>query len=192
MAWLELRVVEDRPRLCSPIGLWSSSQTRNRPKFGCDPRSVIHPNIRAKRGFVRAAGIDFGKIRVGLAVTDELGLMAHARPHLSGKDVGRLVEQLAALARQEQLDVFVVGHPLDQTGQEGPAARRARAFAQALQVRTGCRVVLMDERYTTKQASQQLRAAGRDAKHQRDVIDSMSAVLMLQTFLDAPSKATSR
>jgi len=141
---------------------------------------------------MRSAGIDLGKVRVGIAVSDELGLMAHARPFLDGKNPGQLVNALSALAASEGIEVFVVGLPLSLDGHEGTSAKRARSFAQALKARTGLRVILMDERLTTKQASLQLREAGRNSKHQRQIIDSASAVVLLQTYLDsAPRSAQS-
>jgi len=139
---------------------------------------------------MRSAGIDFGKVRVGLAVSDELGLMAHARPHLDGRNPGQLVEALKVLASEEGIELFVVGLPLSLDGREGAAARRARAFAGRLQERTGRRVILMDERLTTKQASLQLRASGQDSKRQRATIDSASAAVLLQTYLDASARST--
>jgi putative holliday junction resolvase len=139
---------------------------------------------------MRCAGIDLGKVRVGLAVSDELGLMAHARPYLDGRNPGQLVDALSNLATSECIDVFVVGLPLALDGHEGTAARRARSFAERLQSRTGVRVILMDERLTTKQASQQLRAAGRSSKQQREVIDGVAAVVLLQTYLDSSPNHT--
>ncbi len=134
---------------------------------------------------MRSAGIDLGKVRVGLAVSDELGLMAHARPYLDGRNPGQLVDVLSALASEERIEVFIVGLPLALDGREGVAAKRARAFAEQLKQRSGRRVILMDERMTTKQASLQLRAGGRDSKQQRSIIDSASAAVLLQTYLDA-------
>jgi len=134
---------------------------------------------------VRAAAIDFGKVRVGLAVSDELGLLAHVRPYLDGKNPGHLVDSLVKLAQMEEIDVFIVGLPRRLDGSEGTSAHRARAFAERLQRRWGKRVILLDERLTTKQAGQQLSAMGHRAREQRKMIDSVSAALLLQTYLDS-------
>ena len=139
---------------------------------------------------MRCAGIDLGKVRVGLAISDELGLMAHARPYLDGRNPGQLVDALSNLVTSECIEVFVVGLPLALDGHEGTAARRARSFAERLRLRTGERVILMDERLTTKQASQQLRAVGRSSKRQREVIDSVAAAVLLQTYLDSSPHST--
>ncbi len=141
---------------------------------------------------MRCAAIDLGKVRVGLAISDELGLLAHARPYLDGTNPGRVVNALAAFASEEDVNLFVVGLPRTLAGGEGAAARRARVFARNLQSRTGRRVILMDERLTTKQASQQLHATGHNARKQRTLIDSVSAALLLQAYLDAAQNKPKR
>ena len=134
---------------------------------------------------MRAAGIDLGTVRVGLAVTDELGMLAHPRPHLDGRHFGRLFETLARLAEQERIEVFVVGLPRSLGGQEGSAAQRARRFARLLGERTGVRVELVDEWLTTREAQNRLRAQGLSDRAQRRRIDSAAAAIMLQSWLDS-------
>ena len=134
---------------------------------------------------MRSAAIDYGKVRVGLAVSDELGLLAHARPYLDGANPGQVVDKLTKLAEEETIEVFVVGLPRRLDGSEGTSARRARAFAQRLQHHSGKQVILLDERLTTKQAGAQLRAMGHNTREQREIIDSVSAALLLQTYLNA-------
>jgi putative holliday junction resolvase len=134
---------------------------------------------------VRAIAIDVGKVRVGVAVADELGLVAHPRPFVDGRDPKRAVEALAALAEAERIDRFVVGLPRTLKGEEGPPARRARRFAEALAKRTGCAVELRDEWLSTREAQGRLREAGLDAREQRDRVDSASAAIVLQSWLDA-------
>ncbi len=121
---------------------------------------------------------------MGVAVADELGLMAHPRPFLEGSDPGQLVERLVALAREEDIGVFVVGLPRTLDGREGPPARRARRFAERLHQRSKCPVVLLDERLTTREAHERLTASGLDARQRRTRVDSASAALLLQAYLD--------
>lgn len=133
---------------------------------------------------MRAAAVDYGTVRVGLAVGDELGLLAHPRPFLDGKNVEGVVRELAALAEAEQIGVFLVGLPKSLDGHEGMAARRARRFARRLSEATSARVVLVDERLSTREASQRLREQGLDTRKQRDRIDSAAAAILLQSWLD--------
>jgi len=128
--------------------------------------------------------VDFGKVRVGVAIDDELGAMAHPRPYLDGRNLAKLLDSLAILARDEGVGRFVVGLPTQLDGSEGPPARRARRFAQKLAVTTGCEVELMEEWLTTRQASALLRAQGLDQRKARERIDSASAAVLLQAWLD--------
>jgi putative Holliday junction resolvase len=138
----------------------------------------------AKPRPMRAAAIDLGAVRVGLAVADDLGLLAHPRPFLDGKDQVGLLRRLKALQAEEQIDVFVLGLPRELSGREGPAAKRARAFAERLGRATPARVELYDEWLSTREAAGRLRAQGLNAKQQRGRIDSAAAALLLQSWLD--------
>ena len=133
---------------------------------------------------VRAAAIDLGAVRVGLAVADELGLLAHPRPFLDGKNQAALMQSLKDLQASEQIDVFVLGLPRELSGREGPAAKRARAFAQRLERATPAKVELHDEWLSTREAAGRLRAQGLNAKQQRSRIDSAAAAILLQSWLD--------
>jgi putative holliday junction resolvase len=133
---------------------------------------------------MRAAAIDLGRVRVGLAVSDELGAIAHPRPTLDGRDTGRLVASLAKIAAAEGIDLFVVGLPRTLRGDDGPAARQARAFALRLSRDTGIKVELLDERWTTKEAYSRLAEQGLDQRKARLRVDSAAAAIVLQTWLD--------
>lgn len=132
----------------------------------------------------RVCAVDFGKVRVGIAVSDELGVMAHPRPALDGTNRKQLLAALAAIAAEEGVERFVVGLPVEMGGGFGPAADKAQRFAVALANATGREVELCDERLTTIEASRRLEEAGRAKKAQRAFIDSASAALLLQAWLD--------
>lgn len=134
---------------------------------------------------MRAAAIDLGTVRVGIAVADELGMLAHPRPPLSGRDPGRLVETLSELAAAEGIDTFVVGLPRKLDGTEGSAARAARRLATLLAERACCRVELVDERFSTHEAARRLTEQGIAERDRRARIDSATAAVLLQSWLDA-------
>ena len=134
---------------------------------------------------MRAAAVDLGKVRVGLAVSDELGLMAHPRPHLDGRDLGRLVDALCRLAVSESIEIFLVGLPRRLDGGEGAPARRARRFAEILRSRTRVQVELVDERLSTVEARSRLREQGLGERELRERVDSASAAVLLQGWLEA-------
>lgn len=133
---------------------------------------------------MRVAGIDLGKVRVGLALSDELGMLAHPRPFLDGSNMAALLTSLVQLAQQEQISRFVVGLPRLLDGREGPPARRARRFAEVLGTRSGKPVELVDEWLSTREASARLREGGLDGRQARQRIDSAAAAVLLQAWLD--------
>lgn len=129
--------------------------------------------------------LDLGAARVGVAVTDELGLMAHPRGVLPAKPRAGFLAALKDLVLQEGVGHILVGLPLDMRGIEGEAARRTRETAQAIADATGCDVELVDERLTTVQAQRALTDSGVKGKRARARIDEASAVAILQAWLDA-------
>jgi putative holliday junction resolvase len=133
---------------------------------------------------MRVAAIDLGKVRVGVAVSDELGLLAHPRAPLSGRSPKALILELAKIARAEGIERFLVGLPLDRKGGEGREAERARRFAQRLSDATGTLVELCDERLTTVQAARRMRERGVTARQGRAEIDGEAAAVVLQMWLD--------
>ena len=130
------------------------------------------------------AALEFGKARIGVAGSDELGMMAHARPPIDGKNRKAYRNAIAALARAEQIDRFLVGLPVTMYGLEGDAAKRARAVAQDVADATGRDVELVDERLTTVQAKRELRASGVSSRDERGKIDGVAACILLQAWLD--------
>lgn len=138
---------------------------------------------------MRTAALDLGKVRVGLAVADELGALAHPRPHLDGRNLSKLLESLSALVTQEGIVRFLVGLPRTLDGGEGMAARRARRFARLLREKSGCEVQLVDEWLTTKEAASRLREQGLTSRQSRERVDSAAAAVLLQSWLDGRGSA---
>jgi putative Holliday junction resolvase len=147
---------------------------------------VGHPDLP------RAAGIDYGRARIGVAVADELGMLAHPRPFIPGKPPARALRQLTSLAKQEGIELFLVGLPRNMDGTEGLSAKRARAFALELGAVSGVRVEFVDERLSTIQAQARLHEAGQNAKSSRSSIDSASAAVLLQAWLDSQGRSQER
>lgn len=132
----------------------------------------------------RVAAIDLGKVRVGLAVSDDLGLLAHPRTALDGSSLKALLQALGSLAREERIARFLVGLPLDMRGTEGVSAQRAVRFCQKLADTTGCQVELVDERLTTVEATRRLHEQGKKGRAVMASVDSASAAIVLQQWLD--------
>ena len=135
-------------------------------------------------------GIDLGEARVGVAVADTLGMLAHPRETIrraaeKGAAADKAVlARIAELVRKENVGIIILGLPRNMDGSEGPAAAKARAFADGLRTATACEVRLLDERLTTVAAQKALHAGGRNVKQGRAVIDQVAAQMILQTYLD--------
>ena len=140
----------------------------------------------------KICALDLGGARVGVALSDDLGLMAHPRGTIAARPEPELLAALAALVRDEEVARFVVGLPLDMKGGEGDAARKARALAQKIADRTGRDVELWDERLTTVEANKRLAASEVRGKKAREHVDEVSAVLILQAWLDRASASGER
>jgi putative Holliday junction resolvase len=128
---------------------------------------------------------DVGSVRIGLARSDALGMLAVPLDAIpAGEASGRLVA--GVVSEWEAIEVFV-GLPLHLSGAEGAASASAREWAAGLAELTSVPVRLMDERLSTVQAQRGLQAAGRSTRQSRSVIDSASAVIVLQAALDQES-----
>lgn len=139
----------------------------------------------ASRPGVRV-GVDVGSARVGVAASDPSGTFAHPVKTLPRDEQHRSdLDALVALVAEREAIEVVVGLPLLLSGEEGEAARLARAYAAQLAARVGAVPVrLVDERLTTVDAHRRLRDSGVPGRGQRSVVDQAAAVLILQTALD--------
>jgi putative Holliday junction resolvase len=132
----------------------------------------------------RALGIDLGDARVGVAATDELGMLSHPVETIQVK-AGGVLKRILHLAKEKNAGTIVVGMPRNMDGTFGPAAQKAKEFIATLQASTACRVVAWDERLTTVSAQRSLHEAGRNSREQRKVIDQVAAQILLQSWLDS-------
>ena len=132
----------------------------------------------------RVLGIDLGSRRIGLAVTDGLGLTAQPRATLPRHGGTRDLDAIAAAIRDCGADRIVLGLPLDPEGGEGPAARRARAFADQLTAALHLPVDLVDESFSTVEAEAVLLAADVSRARRKQVVDKLAAAVILQRWLD--------
>ncbi|HEX4039985.1 MAG TPA: Holliday junction resolvase RuvX [Acidobacteriaceae bacterium] len=133
----------------------------------------------------RLLGLDFGDRRIGVAVSDELGLTAQPVLTLQRKNGKQDLKSLGRLLRKFSCAAIVVGHPLYMSGDLSPMAAKAQAFAESLREAFSLPVHLWDERLSSAEAHRHLHAAGRPLQEHRAVVDQVAAVLILQSFLDA-------
>lgn len=129
-------------------------------------------------------GIDHGEARIGLALSDELGMLAHPLETVVVKEQKDLVGHIAGVIAREKVETVVIGMPRNMNGTYGPAAEKVKAFAEALKTKAGCAVKFWDERLTSVAAQKSLHESGRNVKQGRSVIDQVAAQMILQGYLD--------
>lgn len=139
----------------------------------------------------RYLGLDVGSKRIGVAVSDELGVTAQPVLTLERKRNPREdMRSLARLARRFAVAGIVVGNPLHLSGEISLRAEKTQMFARDLGVLTGLPIHLWDERLTTHAAHEILYQAGRQRQEHRQVVDQVAATLILQSFLDSRERET--
>jgi putative holliday junction resolvase len=137
----------------------------------------------------RYLALDIGSRRIGVAVSDELGLTAQPVLTLERRSSGHTISRddlrsLARLCRRFGVAGIVVGNPVHLSGEPSPQAAKTQAFAAELGKLTGLPIHLRDERLTTHEAHQILYEAGHERQKHRKVVDQVAATLILQSFID--------
>jgi len=135
----------------------------------------------------RVLALDLGKKRIGLVVSDELGLTPQGLATLTRRNKRTDLEALRILARERHVTQILMCNPLHMSGDAGRQSEWAREFAQALERYTGIPVKLWDERLTSVEASRVLRSSGIGIEKRAAAVDRLSAVILLQSYLDSQS-----
>ena len=148
--------------------------------------AVADPFAEQKAG--RILAIDFGERRLGLALSDPLGLTAQGLPTAERRNKREDLNFLHALARRHKVSLIVVGNPLNMDGSAGPQSAKARAFAAEVARRVGVAVELWDERLTSVEAQAILDGAGVQKPKRRGRVDQLAATILLQSFLDTQTR----
>ncbi len=131
-----------------------------------------------------ALGLDLGDARIGIAISDPDRRIALPVGNVHvGQPPGEL-KAIAAMVGSHGATVVVIGHPLSMSGERGPRAVQAEAFADALRSILDVPVVLQDERLSTVEAERALRDAGLGGRRRRAVVDETAAAVILQAWLD--------
>ncbi len=133
---------------------------------------------------VRTLGVDLGRVRIGLALADDLLRTARPLKTLVRRGEAADLEAIAALARDYEVSRAVLGLPLNMDGSEGASARMARAFQPRLAAALGVPVDLFDERLSSFEAETRLRDRGISSKDRRGMVDQEAAAVILQGWLD--------
>src|SRR5215471_2587620 len=127
--------------------------------------------------------LDFGRARIGVAISDDLQLLAHPLETIPTKE--RPESRIARIAGDKHVDHIVAGVPRQMNGQIGTAAIEVLQFVEKLRAILPCPVVTWDERLTTVAAHRALRDAGKKTRHTRGYVDQVAAQMILQSYLDS-------
>jgi putative pre-16S rRNA nuclease len=145
----------------------------------------FEPEETARSG--RILAIDYGSVRMGLAVSDPLGLTAQGLPTLERSNKRADLGRISQLAADYSVAEVIVGNPISYEGQDTEMSRRAARFADELRAGLGLPVVLWDERLTSLEADRALRESDASRSARRRARDRMAAQILLQSYLDRRS-----
>lgn len=136
----------------------------------------------------RTMGIDLGDVRTGVALSDPFGKMASGLATLTEYSEDRLVDRLCALMVEKQVTEVVMGLPINMDGSRGPRAEKVSNFAARLEAACGMTVILVDERCSTMVAHRFLNETNCRGKKRKQVVDTLSAEIILQDYLDKKNR----
>jgi len=134
---------------------------------------------------MRVMGLDHGSVRVGVALSDELGMIASPAEYVPAEPIEDLLQKLRNIVVEKQVSQVVVGMPRNMDGTHGPAAEKVRAFVHQLRMTLDVPIRTWDERLTSAQANRVLIEGNVRRKDRKQVVDKMAAAILLQSYLDS-------
>ena len=137
---------------------------------------------------MRKMALDYGEVRIGIAFSDLLNIIANGYETYTRKGLQEDIEYLANLTKEKEVDTIVLGLPINMDGTEGERAIATREFGVLLEQRTSLPVKYLDERLTSASAERMLIEADMRREKRKQVIDKVSATIILQNYLDMYSK----
>jgi putative Holliday junction resolvase len=140
----------------------------------------------------RILAIDFGLKRIGLAISDALGITAQGLPTLERTRLEDDLQHIQRVVEEHAAAKVILGHPLSHSGAETSMSRRVVEFGEKLRQRLTCPVELWDERLTSAEANRMLRASGISIAKRRRAADRVAVTLLLQSYLDSRADERAR
>ncbi|PHS11072.1 MAG: Holliday junction resolvase RuvX [Blastopirellula sp.] len=137
----------------------------------------------------RVAGVDYGTVRIGVAITDPGRILASPFENYNRRTPVKDASYFQQLAEQERVALFVVGLPVHMSGDDSEKSLEARAFGVWLNQQTDVPVIFYDERFTSSMAKQMLQDANVSKKKRKKRLDMMAAQILLTSYLENPSRA---
>ncbi len=131
----------------------------------------------------RVLALDIGERRIGVAVSDEAGILAQPLTVIQRQGAVRDAQHVAQLAREQRAEAVVVGLPVTLRGEQAQAAEKVQAFVSHLRDVLGLPIVLIDERLSTAEADRRMREADARRRERRQSVDAVAAALILERYL---------
>src|SRR5207302_9820720 len=132
----------------------------------------------------RVLGVDLGDARTGLALSDELRMLAHPLETIESNSAETVARRIKAIVSEKNIDCVVVGLPRNMDGSLGKSAEQAQRFVEKLTGMSNCKVVTWDERLSTVAADRALQTAGKKTRETKGIRDQVAAQIILQSYLD--------
>ena len=127
--------------------------------------------------------VDYGDMRTGVAVCDKMGILASPVGVVKGDYAPKVAEEIRKIAEDKKAELIVVGLPKNMDGTEGGRAEKCRDFGKLIEELTGIKTVMYDERLTTVSAHRALSTVDVRGQKRKDVVDAVSAVMILEDYL---------
>lgn len=134
---------------------------------------------------MRVLGVDYGDARIGLALSDTLGIIASPIGTYQAQGMRKDIDYVAALAKEKGAQTIVIGLPINMNGSMGERADKTKSFGTVLAKVSGCEVVYKDERLSTVSAEKSLIESNVRREKRKLVIDTVAAQIILQSYLDS-------
>ena len=150
--------------------------------MGCQPNSELG---RLKSFLVRILALDHGTKRMGVAISDELGMIAQPLEFIPAEPFAKFLDRLKEILRKKQVELILVGMPRNMDGSYGPAALKVQECVAVLKDAVAIPIKTLDERLTSVQAHRFLTEAEVRGRQRKDKVDKSAAAILLQSYLDS-------
>lgn len=134
---------------------------------------------------MKIMGLDFGKARIGIALSDIMGFLASPYSTLTRTTEKEDFEYLDKIIKEFKVETVVIGYPFEMSGSKGETCKLVEEFAEKLKNFSGVKIVFVDERLSSVEAEEQLKLTIKDWKQRKKLLDQVSASIILQTYLDS-------
>ena len=134
---------------------------------------------------MRILGLDYGEVRTGVAISDQLGILAQGLESIEHKgNDKKLLERLNEIIKENNVEKIVIGYPLNMNATKGPRVQKTDSFIKKLEATTKLEVIKIDERLTTVSAHRTMTELGVAKNRKKKIVDTISAEYILQMYLD--------